>query len=88
MNKPLSALALAAFVVGAILLLPSCAAADSGPAGQAQMWEQNCNRCHNFRDPGSLSDQEWEIVVQHMRVRGNLTAEEHENIVSFLKAGN
>ena len=56
--------------------------------GAAQLWEQNCARCHNYRDPGSLSDAKWEIAVHHMRVRGGLTAEEHKKIVAFLKASN
>ena len=39
-------------------------------------------------DPASLSDRQWEIVLHHMRVRANLTAEEHELILEFLKAAN
>ncbi len=56
--------------------------------GGAQLWAQNCIRCHNIRNPASLSDRQWEIVLHHMRVRANLTAQEHEMILQFLKAAN
>ncbi len=54
----------------------------------ARAWAQNCMRCHNVRDPQERSDREWEIIVHHMRVRGNLTADEHRLILEFLKAAN
>jgi len=87
MTKLLSTLALVSLALGVFFALPSCAS-DAPAPGQAQMWEQNCNRCHNFRDPGSLSDDEWEVAVMHMRVRADLTAKEAEAIEQFLKAGN
>ena len=33
-------------------------------------------------------DRQWEIVVHHMLVRANLTADEHQSILEFLKAAN
>lgn len=54
----------------------------------ARAWAQNCMRCHNARDPQERSDREWEVIVHHMRVRANLTADEHRLIVEFLKAAN
>ncbi len=39
----------------------------------AQLWAENCIRCHNIRSPGSLSP--------------NLTPEEHKKILEFLKSG-
>ena len=57
-------------------------------SGGAQLWAQNCNRCHNYRAPASLSDQQWKIVLHHMRVRANLTAREHQAILQFLQAAN
>ncbi len=56
--------------------------------GGAQVWTQNCMRCHNLRQPHERSDREWEAIVFHMRVRANLTAEEHRLILQFLKAAN
>ncbi len=60
---------------------------EDQPAG-AELWAQNCQRCHNFRDPTSLSDAQWDVVVMHMRIRANLTAEEHQLILEYLKSSN
>lgn len=56
--------------------------------GAAQIWAENCGRCHNVRSPSSYSDAQWEVIGHHMRVRGYLTGEEQRTIVEFLKAGN
>ena len=54
----------------------------------AQLWAENCNRCHNVRSPQSYSPAQWEVAMLHMRVRSNLTAEEHTKILEFLKSVN
>ena len=51
----------------------------------AQLWAENCNRCHNYRPPPSFSDTQWEAVVMHMRFRANLTGEERRKITEFMK---
>ena len=84
-----------------LLLIPACsttawkggnanaektiAAAPVSEKGGAQLWAQNCGHCHNLRSPSSYADAQWEVVALHMRVRANLTAEEHTKIVAFLK---
>ena len=76
---------------GMIKLLTGCATIDATQISDrsgAELWSQACMRCHNFRDVASLSDREWDIAAHHMRVRGNLTAVEHEKILVFLKATN
>lgn len=57
-------------------------------ANGAALWADNCRRCHNFRSPASLTDAQWDIAALHMRVRANLTADEHRAILQFLQAGN
>ena len=54
-------------------------------AGGADLWARNCGHCHNIRSPSSYSDAQWEVVMMHMRVRANLTADEHRKILAFLK---
>ncbi len=54
----------------------------------AQLWGENCGRCHNIRTPSSYSDGQWEIVVAHMRTRANLTSDEADKILEFLQAAN
>lgn len=61
--------------------------ADSGKGG-AQLWTENCIRCHNIRSPSIYSDAEWDVAMHHMRTRANLTAEEHRKILEFLKSAN
>ena len=56
--------------------------------GGALLWEQNCGRCHYYRAPKQRNDDEWAIIVHHMRVRANLTADEHRKILGFLQAAN
>ena len=60
----------------------STVAAQSG----ATLWAQNCGHCHNVRSPDSYSDAQWDVAMLHMRVRANLTAEEHKKILAFLKS--
>jgi mono/diheme cytochrome c family protein len=59
--------------------------ASPGKSG-AQMWAENCNRCHNVRSPQSYSPAQWEVAMLHMRVRANLTGEETRKILEFLKS--
>lgn len=68
------------------MLSPQEASGDT-PNG-AQLWAENCIRCHNYRAPASLNDRQWEIAMHHMRVRANLTANEHRLILQFLQAAN
>lgn len=63
------------------------AAMKSGK-GAAELWTQNCLPCHNVRSPSAYSDADWDIVMQHMRVRANLGASDAETIAKFLKSAN
>ena len=55
-------------------------------ASGARLWSQNCVKCHNSRSPSSYSDAQWEVAMLHMRVRANLTANEHKAILEFLQS--
>jgi hypothetical protein len=61
--------------------------AEEGPDA-AKLWSQNCTRCHNMRPATSFSDAQWDTIVHHMRVRGNLTGSESRAIAEFLKGAN
>ncbi|MBI3416455.1 MAG: cytochrome c [Verrucomicrobia bacterium] len=63
----------------------SANAASTTQSG-ATLWAQNCGHCHNIRAPDSFSDAQWDVAMLHMRVRANLTAEEHRQILAFLKS--
>ena len=61
-------------------------AAGTTEKGAAQLWAENCQRCHTMRSPSEYSGAKWEVVMQHMRVISNLTPEEHKQILEFLKS--
>ena len=52
----------------------------------AQLWAENCSRCHNLRPPQSFSDTQWQTITHHMRLRADLTGEETRKITEFLQA--
>jgi cytochrome c5 len=45
-------------------------------------FKENCGRCHN--PPDSLSPREVKAVVQHMRVRAMLSAQDEQLILKYL----
>ena len=51
-------------------------------------WKENCSRCHNIPSPSGYTDEQWEIIGSHMRVRAYLTQKETKEIVLFLKGIN
>lgn len=85
-----------------VVALTSCMTTGSGSSGVAEtggqsnvamtasngaeVWAQNCRRCHNLRPPDEFSYAQWDVIVHHMRVRANLTADETRAILAFLKA--
>lgn len=96
LSKPIAALGLlvltlvVAYLVGCATTPSSTASPGSGGspsnAGAARLWAQNCAHCHNIRTPSAYSDMQWDVVTLHMRIRGNLTAEEQHAILAFLKS--
>lgn len=54
----------------------------------AQIWGENCVRCHNAPSPATFSDVEWEVAARHMQIRANLTPNETEKVIEFLKSAN
>ena len=77
-------------VIAAAIIISSCATTTdlaSAKSG-AQLWGENCLRCHNAPSPETLSDPEWDVAVMHMRVRANLTEDEATKIAEFLKTAN
>ena len=92
---------LALLAVLVALSVAGCASRPSTPAkesttkpaapavatrGRAQMWAENCNRCHNARPASWYSRREWAVAMHHMQVRGYLTGEETRGITEFFRA--
>ena len=70
----------------AIITINGCkaSAAVAGKSG-AQLWGENCRRCHNAPDTNTYSPDQWTTVGMHMQSRALLTDQERNKIVDFLK---
>ena len=73
-----------------MVIINSCATTSSLAEAKsgAQLWGENCIRCHNDPSPETFSDADWDVAVLHMRVRANLTENEAVKIAAFLKTAN
>jgi len=76
------------FIFGCSVTKESQEAAKLNSNTGLKLWEQNCSRCHNSPSPAFFSDEEWDVVGSHMRVRAYLTGKEADEIVKFLKSIN
>lgn len=54
----------------------------------AQLWAENCSRCHNSPSPTVYSDDKWETVSMHMKIRANISNNEIKLIKDFLQSAN
>ncbi|MEZ5275570.1 MAG: cytochrome c [Opitutaceae bacterium] len=54
----------------------------------AQVWANNCTRCHNIRGPKEFNDQQWKVIVTHMRVRAGLTGQDVRDVLAFMQQSN
>jgi len=54
----------------------------------AKVFRDNCTKCHGERSPMEKTDQEWRVVVTHMRTVAQLTAVESRAVLKFLKENN
>jgi hypothetical protein len=88
----LAACGLALLIIGCTSSMtstqPILASSSESDKGASQLWEENCNRCHNYRPASTYNDYQWTVVMRHMRVRANLTATEEKQILQFLQASN
>ncbi len=73
-----------------LVTLYSCEAQKAAASQKtgAQLWGENCIRCHNIPSPGDYNDVDWETIGLHMRIRANLTEDEIDKIVEFMKTVN
>lgn len=61
---------------------------QSASARGAALWAAQCDRCHNMRDPVEFRDDQWRVVVAHMRVRAGLSGHQSADILAFLQTSN
>lgn len=89
MKKSIVMSTLVIMVIVLSLLSNSCSLSKKvGDKSGAQLWGENCARCHNAPAPGEFNNDNWEIVGMHMQVRANIIQPEIDKIIEFLKSAN
>lgn len=76
-------------IVGIVIasIINSCTVSKTiAEKSGSQLWGENCIRCHNAPSSAEYSGDQWETIGMHMKLRANLTDEEKNKIVAFLKA--
>lgn len=80
------------FMTVCLVSLATNAVAENPPEGDpirgATQWVNNCDRCHEMRDPHEFRDDIWRPIVGHMRIRAGLTGQQARNILAFLRSAN
>lgn len=67
----------------------SCSVSESVSAKSgAQLWGENCVRCHNAPPASQFNDNEWVAIGTHMQLVSHLTSDETKKIIDFLAASN
>ena len=82
-------IAIAAFIGMALYLsINGCASTQAiQEKSGAQLWGENCNRCHSAPTMDQYSGLQWDVIGEHMTSRACLTDDQVKKIVSFLKTG-
>jgi len=84
-----SALFLIVILAISAFLIAACSTQVPAPEKSgAQLWGENCVRCHNAPSPSAFGDNQWETVTMHMKVRANLNSSDVVKIVDFLQMAN
>ena len=87
MKKAITIALVLGVVISLNLYITSCRVpAEILAKSGAQLWGENCSRCHNVPSPADFSDSEWDLIGTHMRMRANLTARETSKIVEFMNS--
>ena len=86
-NKKQSLLSvLVILIIPVIVIVNSCTTSQKVSAKSgAQLWAENCQRCHNTPSPSTFSPEKWETIGMHMQSRSLITDKERDKIVEFLK---
>jgi cytochrome c553 len=72
------------FAVGSAMIISGCAATkDVASKSGAQLWSENCGRCHNAPASTTFSSEQWKTIGMHMQTRALLTDQERDKIIDF-----
>lgn len=83
--KRFTLIMIAGFCIFLVVLMNSCVESQKvASKSGAQLWAENCQRCHNTPSPNSFSHEQWVTIGMHMQTRAQLTDKERDKIVAFL----
>ncbi len=51
----------------------------------SQLWAENCGRCHNAPGSSVYSNDQWEVLVMHMKTRAVIPDEDCKKVLAFLQ---
>lgn len=80
--------ALLPLLVSAALAGSLSAQDDVALARGGEVYGAMCGRCHNARSPLERTDREWVTIINHMRVRANLSGRQTRDVLAFLQGTN
>ncbi|MGO9450661.1 MAG: hypothetical protein ACLQDV_06380 [Candidatus Binataceae bacterium] len=93
MKKIFAAILLAILAIGSART-PVLAQEDISPAEHkrlfregAQLWPVYCNTCHNARPGSEKAPYEWNLIIMHMHMLGNLPPQDTKALLEYLKGG-
>ena len=53
----------------------------------AKLWPLYCNTCHNARPGSEKAPYEWDEIIMHMRMLGNIPPNDVRALLEYLKSG-
>ena len=53
----------------------------------AKLWPLYCNTCHNARPGSEKAPYEWDEIIMHMRMLGNVPPNDVRALLVYLKSG-
>ncbi len=68
------------------VMMNGCASTKLTEKVGAELWGENCSRCHNTPPPNAYTKEQWETITMHMRIRASLTEDETKKIKEFLQS--
>jgi len=98
--KTLKIFTITGLILGLVVFISSCSSAENSTYSKvdnnniaytksgAQLWGENCVRCHSIPSPSAYNDTDWDTIGLHMKIRANLTSIESDKIFDFLKSAN
>ena len=70
----------------ASVMMNGCASTKLLDKVGAELWGENCVRCHSTPPPNAYTKEQWETVTMHMHIRASLTEDETKKIKEFLQS--